>query len=96
MINDDSFVRINKDMTHSDLEGETVILDLKSGVYYGLNETGTSIWNLIQRPQSVQEIISAILLKYNIEPQLCEQEVKNLLQELANNGLIVIQNEATV
>lgn len=96
MINDDSFVRINKDMTHSDLEGETVILDLKSGVYYGLNETGTSIWNLIQRPQSVQEIISAILLKYKIEPERCERDVKSLLQELADNGLIEINNEAIV
>lgn len=35
----------------SNLGGEAVILNLKTGVYHGLNQVGTQIWNLIQQPQ---------------------------------------------
>jgi len=40
---------------------EAVILDLKSGVYYGLNDVGTRIWHLIQEPKTLNEIQDAIL-----------------------------------
>ena len=44
----DAIVKAAKEQVSCDLAGEAVILNLKSGQYFGLNEVGTRIWNLIQ------------------------------------------------
>ena len=43
-----------------DLLGEAVILDLRKGIYYGLNEVGAQVWALIQQPRTISEIHDAI------------------------------------
>jgi hypothetical protein len=82
-----------KEQVSSDLAGEAVILALKSGVYYGLNEVGASIWNLIQEPKTVNEIRDAILEEYFVEPEQCDHDILALLQHLEAEGLIEVRNE---
>ena len=82
-----------KEQLSSELAGEAVILDVKSGVYYGLNEVGASIWNLIQEPKTVNEIRDAILKEYFVEPEQCDRDLKELLKQLADKGLIEVRNE---
>ena len=79
----------------ADLGGEAVILHLKSGVYYGLNEIGEKIWNLIQEPKTFQELQAAVLAEYDVEPKQCEQDLKALLQDLAKQELIEIKHEVS-
>ena len=82
-----------KDKASADLAGEAVILDLKSGVYYGLNDVGTQIWNLIQEPKTVNEIRDAILSEYSVEPEQCDRDLKALRPHLESEGLIEVKNE---
>ncbi|BAZ34096.1 hypothetical protein NIES4074_66100 [Cylindrospermum sp. NIES-4074] len=93
-ISKSSVVVAAKEQISSDLDGETVILDTKAGVYYGLNSVGASIWNLIQQPKTFAEIQSTILAKYEVESDQCENDILTLLQELAKEGLIEVKDEA--
>ena len=88
-----SSVVATKNQVSSDLGQEAVILDLKSGVYYGLNDVGTRIWNLIQEPKTLSKIRDLILEEYEVEPECCEQELLALLHELLDAGLIEVSNE---
>ncbi len=92
-ISDRSTVVVMKDQVSCDLSGEAAILNLKSGVYFGLNTVGASIWKLIQEPRTVKEIHEAILEEYDVEPNRCEHDVLELLQELSTQGLIEIVHE---
>ena len=83
----------SKDQVAADIRGEMVILDLKSGAYYGLNSMGTVVWHLIQAPTQVSQIREAILAEYDVEPAQCEQDLLQLLDELANAKLVEIVNE---
>ncbi len=75
--------------------GETAILNLQTGTYYGLDEVGSRIWSLIQEPVSASEIRDAILREYDVEPDRCERDLLNLLNEMAIEGLVeVVQGEA--
>lgn len=75
----------------SKLGSEVVILDLKSGVYYGLNEVGACVWEMIQnRPQPISAIRDAIVSQFDVEPQQCEQDLLDLLQDMKANGLVQI------
>jgi len=93
MISERSTVVVMKDQVSCDLSGEAAILNLKTSVYFGLNTVGASIWKLVQEPKTVKEIRDAILEEFDVEPDLCEHDVLELLQELSTHGLIEIVDE---
>lgn len=92
-ISTNSRIVVTKDQVSCDLSGEGAILNLKSGVYFGLNTVGASIWKLIQEPRSVREIQNAIQEEYEVEPKRCEQDILELLEELLTHELIKIIDE---
>ncbi|MBW4516108.1 MAG: lasso peptide biosynthesis PqqD family chaperone [Timaviella obliquedivisa GSE-PSE-MK23-08B] len=79
----------------SNLAGEAVILDLTSGIYYGLNEVGAKIWHLIQQPCTIQAIQHSLLQEYDVESEICTQDLLQLLQELQAAGLVNISHETS-
>ena len=93
MISENYVIVAKKEQVSSALAGEAVILNLESGVYYGLNPVGASIWNLIQKPTSVREIRDAILEEYNVDFDECDRDVKALLEQLQEQGMIEVQHE---
>ena len=95
MISDDSVVVATTEQLSSSVSGEIVILNLKSGAYYGLNATGSRIWDLIQEPKSVRDIRDILLKEYDVDVDICENALHTLLQELSTSGLVEVRNEAT-
>ena|SRR5438874_13548728 len=88
-----SVVVAAKEQISSDLAGEIVILDLKSGKYYGLNTVGASIWNLLQKPTSIGDIRATLLEEYEVETDRFESDLLALLRQLADEGLVEFTNE---
>lgn len=82
-----------KDQISRDLDGEAVILNMKSGIYCGLNEVGARIWQLIQEPTIAKGVLDTLIEEYDVEPDRCEREVLALLQEMSDNGLIEVTDE---
>lgn len=84
----DAQVVSNKSVVSCDLDGEAAMLNMDDGVYYGLNTVGASVWNHIQEPISVQEVVELILEEYDVEQDRCQADVVKLLEELLEKGLI--------
>jgi hypothetical protein len=93
MVTGHSRVVVAKEQISSDLDGEAVILNLKSGVYYGLNPVGASIWSLIQQPKTISEIQDALLAQYEVEPEQCDRDLFSMLHQLEAEGLIEVSDE---
>jgi hypothetical protein len=96
MISPSSTVVAVREQVSSDLAEESVILNLKSGVYYGLNAVGTWIWNQLQQPKTVSSLQEGMLGKYNIDPELCQRDLFALLQDLVSAELIEVKDEAAI
>lgn len=92
-ISESSIVVASHEQISSDVGGEIVILDLKSGVYHGLNEVGTRVWSLIQQPIFVQDIQQTLIQEYEVEPEICIQDLLILLNDLEAVGLVEMKNE---
>src|SRR5215204_3614029 len=88
-----SVVVAARDQVSSNLGEEVAILDLKAGVYYGLDAVGARIWDLIQKPRTVNGIQDALLEEYDVDPERCERDLIALLQRLAAEGLIEVNDE---
>jgi len=74
-----------------DIANEAVLLSMSDGEYYGLNEVGASIWQLIQQPRTVIEVRDALLAEYeDIEPAECERAVLSFLAEMIALNLVTV------
>ena len=89
-----SRVLVTKDQVSCDLGGEEIILNLRSGRYFGLDAVGTRIWQLIQEPKTVNAVLDCLLEEYEVEPERCERDLVALLEQLADANLIELQNES--
>jgi hypothetical protein len=94
-ISEQTVVVAAKDQVSCDLAGEAAILNIKSGVYYGLDPVGARIWNLMQQPRAVREIQSTIVGEYDVEPERCSRDLLGLLEKLLSEGLIEVQDGST-
>jgi Coenzyme PQQ synthesis protein D (PqqD) len=89
----DTTVVASKEQASADLGDEAAILNLKDGVYYGLDPVGARIWKLVQSPRTVREIRDTLLAEYDVESDRCEKDLIALLEELAGHELIdVVDN----
>jgi Coenzyme PQQ synthesis protein D (PqqD) len=91
IISDRSVVVAAKDQVSCDLAGETAILNIKSGMYYGLDPVGARIWSLMQEPRKVLEIQDVISGEYEVEPERCTRDLFDLLEKLLAEGLIEVK-----
>jgi len=91
-ISEDSVVVAVKSQVSCQVDSETVVLHFDKGLYFGLNEVGTLIWNQVQQPRKVQEIRDAILREYEVSNEECERDLFTLLRELSEKGLVEVHD----
>lgn len=86
-------VRIVEGVVCRDLDGEMVLLNLNSGIYFGLDAVGTQVWHLLQSQSSVGDVVKALLEEYEVAAARCEQDVMDLVSRLLDKGLLQINDD---
>jgi hypothetical protein len=87
-----SIVVARSEQVSAHLDSEVVILGFRSGSYYGLDQVGLFVWELLQEPRKVSDIRDAILAEYDVPFAQCEDDLLRLLKEMAAKQLIEVQN----
>jgi hypothetical protein len=89
-----SQVRIPDGVLSRDLQGELVILDLKTGVYFGLDPVGTRIWHLLQEHQSLQKVLNSLVEEYEVTEAVCGDDLLGFVAKMLEKGLVEVNNKA--
>ncbi len=84
-----SRVRIQDDVLFQELQGEAVLLNLKTGVYLGLDRIGTIIWQLLQEDGALSRVVEVIFREYDVTQEKFEQDLLNLVGQMEKQGLLV-------
>jgi hypothetical protein len=81
----------------AELGDELVALDPNAGECFGFNNVATSVWRQLEEPKSFEQLCDALLQEYEVEPERCSLELKELLDGLSAKGLVVLapQSEGT-
>lgn len=90
----DSIVVVSQEQMASDIAGETVILGLSAGRYYGLDAVGARVWQLIQSPISVADVRRTIVREYDVDDARCEADLLKLLETMVAAGLVEVRSAA--
>ncbi|GAB6557963.1 lasso peptide biosynthesis PqqD family chaperone [Bacillus mobilis] len=75
----------------SDMDGEKVMLSVKNGKYYNLGRMGGGIWELIEKPIRVTELVTTLISEYEVEQLQCEEQVLSFLEMLLEEGLVEVK-----
>ena len=70
------------------VEDETVLLNLESGFYFGVDQVGQRIWQLVGDGMTLGEIVDAIVAEYEVEPSEAEIDVLEFANTLLEKGLL--------
>ena len=71
---------------------ETVILDLASGTYFGLDPVGARIWQLLGEGRTLAEVCESMLAEYEVSRDEIERDVNELLAALVDKSLIKVES----
>ncbi|PEC23144.1 lasso peptide biosynthesis PqqD family chaperone [Bacillus cereus] len=78
----------------SDMDGEKVMLNVQKGNYYNLGEIGGEIWERIEKPIKINQLVTMLVSNYEIERKDCEEQVLSFLECLFQEGLIQIEDQS--
>jgi hypothetical protein len=70
------------------VSGEVVMLDIGQGSYFGLDRSGTAIWDLLATPRSVADLCDQLVQRFDVSPETCRSEVIFFLYDLREAGLV--------
>ncbi len=90
MLTSQSRIAIAADQVSCGLGGETAIVNLKNGVYYGLDAVGTYVWNRLGGTVTFGELCDSLMRTYDVDECRVEADMRTFLRELADQGLIEI------
>jgi hypothetical protein len=74
----------------SDLDEKKVMMNIESGKYFGLDSVGSRVWELIEKPHTVRDLVMELLNEYDVEESTCLQDVLAFLNKLHDQGIIEI------
>ena len=83
--------QIAPDVMIQEVGGESVLLDLKTERYLGLNEVGTRMWQALSESDSIQAAYDTLQAEYDVTPQQLEEDLRDLLNRLLENALITTE-----
>lgn len=78
----------------ADVAGETVLMSLERSRCYGLGAIGSDIWKRLESPVRVADLVAELNEEYEAEPGRIEQDVLELLSQMADEGLIRVDTTA--
>jgi len=78
----------------SNMDGEKVMMSVKTGKYYNLGQVGGRIWDLIEKPTSGAEIIAVLTAEYDIDKAECEKQLFSFLEQLISEDLIHVEEKS--
>jgi hypothetical protein len=70
------------------LEKEAVLLNLETERYFGLDETGTRMWQLTTAAPNIDTAYRQLLDEYDVDPDTLRENLAELLEKLADSGLL--------
>jgi hypothetical protein len=73
---------------------ETVILDLNSGTYFGLDPVGARMWQLLTEGRQPDEMVRTLLDEYDVEETRLRQDMEALVDELVSRGLVLRSDDS--
>ena len=86
-------VKISDEVLFQEIEGECVLLNLKTEKYFGLDEVGTRFWHLLSENDETDKALSNLYNEYDVESETLQNDLAILIDQLSKQGLVMIEEQ---
>ncbi len=91
MIVPSSQITLSPDVLFQELDNEAVMLHMGSEIYFGLDDVGLRIWQLLEQFGNVGTVVAQMMAEYDVPEEQLRQDINDLLTQLAEAGLVSVE-----
>lgn len=81
----------SEDVLVREIDGQAILLNLETEAYFGLNEPGTRMWELLTSSPSIDDAYRKLLDEFEVEPERLKADLGELLAGLIGQGLVAVE-----
>jgi hypothetical protein len=85
-------VSVPADVLINEIAGESVLLNLDGGHYFGLDDVGTDMWKALTTSRSIEQALAQLTALYDAEASVLKTDLESLVNRLAQHGLVKLDN----
>jgi hypothetical protein len=93
MLNLNCLVQRDPDVIAAEADQDLVMVSIANGLYYGVSDVAREIWEAIERPKKISDLIDDLVGTYNIDRTTCKEETLSFLEDLRAEGLLKVSDE---
>lgn len=86
---DEILVRNNDDFMFTEVDGESVTMNVNTGVYFGMNGVTTDIWHLLEEEKDYNTLIQNLIEIYDVDEKTSRKDSRLIVARMIANKLIV-------
>ena len=87
---DQTILKRKSGLMTANMNGAAVMMDISTGKYFNLGQTGGRIWELLEQPLNIESLIQALTAEYDVSYEQCKADVLPFLQQMVEKGLLII------
>lgn len=87
-----SVITRNPEIIFSAMDDEIVMMSVNQGLYFGVDKIGARIWQLLENPHPVEELIVLLTNRFNVSREDCERDTLTFLNDMLNKKVILVSN----
>jgi Coenzyme PQQ synthesis protein D (PqqD) len=96
MLNRNCIVQRNSEVISAQAGRDLVMVSIENGLYYGVSDVAREIWEAIESPKMISDLIDNLVAAYNIDPSLCEKQTLLFLNDLHAEHLLQVNDAPTL
>ena len=94
ILNLNCVVHRDPDVIAAEADRDLVMVSIANGLYYGVSDVAREIWEAIERPKKISDLVDDLAGAFNIDRSTCEQETLSFLEDLRSEGLLKVNDES--
>jgi hypothetical protein len=94
MLTLNSIIQRDPDVMGAEADQDLIMVSIATGYYYGISNVAREIWDAIERPRRVADLVHDLTTNYHIDPPSCEDQTLSFLKALLDEGLVQVKDES--
>jgi coenzyme PQQ synthesis protein D (PqqD) len=87
-----SIIRRDPEVIAAEADQDLIMVSIATGHYYGLSDVARQIWEAIERPKRVSDLVDDLITSYHVDLSTCEDQTLSFLEALREEGLLEVKD----
>ena len=92
MLTLNSIIQRDPEIIAAEADSDLIMVSIATGYYYGVSDVAREIWDALEHPKMVSDLINDLKASYNVDAALCESQTLSFLQALSEEGLLQVKD----